>query len=351
MRYKVLGRTGLRVSQAALGGGAIGTGWGWGADPAQSRVIFDRFAEAGGNFLDCADGYQGGQAEALFGEFLRGQRDNFVISTKYSGGIGGKGALGACGNSRAAMVRSLEGSLRRFGVDCLDLFYVHFADGVTPTEEIMRGFEDLTSAGKVRYVGFSNFPAWRIARAATLAELRGWPCVTAVQLEYSLVERTSERDLIPMCEALGIGVTVWAALGGGLLTGKYRHGGEGRLTHGGGRVLKETGERERAILDTLEAVAKELGASPAQVAIGWVLAKNRGGASAVIPILGARTPEQLDDNLGALTLAIDAGQIARLDEVSAIPLGYPHDWLASDTVRGLGGAGIADLIDPAPPVA
>jgi aryl-alcohol dehydrogenase-like predicted oxidoreductase len=352
MKYRVLGRTGLRVSELALGGGTIGTGWGWGAEKDESRAIFDAFAEAGGNFIDCAAGYQGGEAERFLGEFIARDRDAFIISTKYGGGPSMDAPVAKAGANAKSLIQSLEGSLKRFGVERVDLSYVHFDDGVTPTEEVLRALEEAVRAGKTSYIGFSNFPAWRIARAATISELRGGPPIAAIELEYSLIERSVERELLPMAEALGIGVTVWAALGGGLLTGKYRRGGEGRLTRGGGRVLTESTPRETAILDALEAVAADLGAPMSQVAIAWVLAKAARSATAIVPILGARTLDQLRENLGALELALADEHLEQLDAASAIPLGYPHEWLASDTVRKLGeGSAFGRVAAPPRPVA
>ncbi|PQA87686.1 aldo/keto reductase [Hyphococcus luteus] len=354
MRYKLLGRTGLRVSEAALGTATFGTAWGWGAEEKEARKIFNRYAEAGGNFLDCADGYQNSESESLIGGFLETDRDHFVVSTKYGGGPGRTHSVSKTGASRKNMLRSLEKSLRRLRTDRVDIFQVHFDDGVTPVEEILRGFEDVVSAGKALYAGFSNFPAWRIARAATLAEATHGPSVACIQAEYSLAERSIERELLPMAEGLEIGVMAWAALGGGLLSGKYRkqENADSRMSKGGGRVLKEAGPRETAILDAVEAVAKETGASAAQVALGWVRAQNAKRKASIIPIIGARTLEQLEENLAAFAMTLDETHVQRLDAASAIVLGYPHDWLASDLVRNLGSAGHADEIDePGYPVA
>src|SRR3954470_12929837 len=230
VRYRMFGeRTGLRVSELGLGGGNFGTRWGYGAEPEEARRIFDRFAEAGGNFLDCADAYQFGQAETLLGQFVAADRDHFVLATKYTLGAEPEGGVSRTGNGRKNMVRSVEASLKRLGTDRIDLYWAHMADGTTPTEEIARGFEDLVRAGKVLHVGLSDFPAWRVARAATLAELRGWAPVGGIQVAYSLVERTPARGLLPMAEALGLAVTAWSPLGGGLLSGKYRRGEAGRV--------------------------------------------------------------------------------------------------------------------------
>lgn len=346
MRYKLLGRTGLRVSEAALGSGTFGTAWGWGADAKTCRAMFDAYAEAGGNFIDTASGYQDGEAETIISDFLKSERANFVVNTKYSGPPFKGAALAATGNSRKSMMQSLESSLRRLGTDYVDIFMVHFADGTTPMEEMLRGFEDLVSAGKVNYVGFSDFPAWRVARAATLAELTKLP-VAAIQIEYSLAERSPEREILPMAEGLGLGVTLWSVLGGGLLSGKYRKpGAEGRLGKGGGTVHQEQGGQKSAILDAVEAVAKESGATTAQVAIAWARAWTGRLATSVIPIIGARTLEQLKDNLGALAVELTPEQVQRLADVSAVSLGFPHEMLGGEMIHRIGFAGQWDRMEP-----
>jgi aryl-alcohol dehydrogenase-like predicted oxidoreductase len=340
VRYRMFGeRTGLRVSELALGAGTFGTRWGYGAEPEEARRIFDRFAEAGGNFVDCADAYQFGQAETLLGQFVAADRDHFVLATKYTLGAEPEGGVSRTGNGRKNMVRSVEASLKRLATDRIDLYWAHMADGTTPTEEIARGFEDLVRAGKVLHVGPSDFPAWRIARAATLAELRGWAPIAGIQVEYSLVERTSDRELLPMAEALGLAVTAWSPLGGSLLSGKYRRGETGRLTAWGTLIHTERGPREAAILDAVEAVADETGATQAQVAVAWVRAKG------LFPILGPRTPAQLEDNLGALGVDLTDEQMRRLDEASAVPLGFPHDFLASERNRARLAGGRAELLE------
>lgn len=345
MRYKLLGRTGLRVSEAALGTGTFGTAWGWGADREVSRTMFDAFGEAGGNFIDTAGGYQNGDAESFVGEFIKADRASFVVSTKYSGPANGTPAMASVGNSRKAMMHGLEQSLKRLGTDYVDIFMVHFADGVTPVEEMLRGFEDLVAAGKINYAGISDFPAWRIARAATLAELARLP-FAAIQIEYSLAERSAERELLPMAEGIGLGVTLWSVLGGGLLSGKYRgQGAEGRQTHGGGTVRTEQGERDSRVLDAIQSVASGRAAKPAQVAIAWVRAKGAARKTAVIPIIGARTLAQFTENLGALELDLTSEEVARLDEASAIPLGFPHEMLSGDMIDRIGFLGKGGLVD------
>lgn len=329
MRYKLFGNTGLRVSEVALGTGTFGTGWGWGADSAESKRVFDGFAQAGGTFLDCADVYQFGESERILADLIAADRDHFVLASKFSMGADPKGGISRTGNSRKAMVQALEASLKRLRTDRLDLYWVHMADGLTPVDEIVRAFDDLVRAGKVLYVGFSDFPAWRIARAATLAELRGWAPVAGIQVEYSLAERTAERELLPMAEALGLAVTLWSPLAGGLLTGKQRRGEDGRHTKGGGPVRTES-PRETAILDALGAIAKQVGVSGGQVALAWVKARADAMRTSAVPILGARTRAQLDENLAALALTLTKEQVAHLDEVSATAPGFPHELLASE---------------------
>ena len=355
MRYKLFGRqTGLRVSEFALGTGNFGTGWGHGAEPDEARRIFDRYAEAGGNFIDTSDVYQFGQAETLLGEFLAtpADRDGFVLATKYTHGAVPQGGILGTGNSRKNMVRSLEASLKRLKTDRIDLYWVHAADGVTPVEEIVRAFDDLVRAGKILYAGLSDFPAWRIARGATLAELRGWAPIVGVQFEYSLVERTADRELLPMSEALGLCATLWSPLGGGFLTGKYRRAEEGRLTKLGALIHSEKTPRETAILDAVQSVAAETDATPTAVAIAWLRHKAAASTTALVPILGPRTAAQLDDTLAALDLTLPDATLRQLDKVSAVPLGFPHDFLASERNRNRVTGGKADLIDPiAVPVA
>ncbi|WP_020651746.1 aldo/keto reductase [Massilia niastensis] len=319
MKFKAFGRrTGLRVSQLALGTGNFGTGWGYGAERAEARAMFDRYAEAGGNFIDTADNYQGGQSEQMVGEFIAAQRDHFVLATKYTLGVSGQGTPGTTGNSRRAMVQSVEASLKRLDTDRIDLLWAHFPDGETPVEEIMRGFDDLVRAGKIVYGGLSNFPAWRVARADAIAELRGWAPLAGIQTEYSLAERSADREAIPMIEALGLGGALWSPLGGGVLTGKYRNNEAGRLQGLGGVLLRsEKSERDTAVVDTVIAIAGETGATPTQVAIAWLLHRDAASATALVPILGPRTVAQLEGTLGALELALSSEQMERLNTVSA----------------------------------
>jgi aryl-alcohol dehydrogenase-like predicted oxidoreductase len=324
----------------------FGTKWGHGADPKESRAIFDGYLDAGGNFLDTSDSYQFGESESLLGEFIKPIRDDLIVATKFSQSADPKGSLSVTGNSRKAMVRSLEQSLKRLHTDRIDLYWVHMPDGVTPMEEIVRGLDDLVRAGKALYVGLSDFPAWRTATAATLAELRGATPIAAQQIEYSLVQRTPERELIPMASAFGLETLAWSPLGGGILTGKYRKGETGRQTAMGGRLFHaEDNAQETAIVDTLESIASDTGSNAGRVAIAWVIAKG------ALPIIGPRTLGQLDDNLAATNVSLTAAQLGRLDEVSAIPLGFPHDMLATPAYLDRIAGGRRALLDfPLQPV-
>lgn len=343
MRYKVFGRrTGLRVSELALGCGMFGTKWGYGAEPAEARRIFDGYVEAGGNFLDTADTYHLGESESLIGEFIAPHRSDFVIATKYTLPEAAESGISVTGNSRKNMLRAVEASLKRLATDRIDLYWVHVPDGATPIDEIARGLDDLVRAGKIVYAGLSDFPAWRVASAATIAELRGWAPIVGQQIEYSLVERTPDRELLPMARALGLGTVAWSPLGGGLLTGKYRRGEAGRaVTWNVPLIHEENSLQKTAILDALHAVAEETDTNAGRVAIAWVMAKG------LIPTIGPRTCAQMDDNLGALAVGLTADQERRLDEVSAVPLGFPHEMLTR--FKGLGqqiAGGKADLLDP-----
>jgi aryl-alcohol dehydrogenase-like predicted oxidoreductase len=329
MRYKIFGdRTGLKVSEFALGTGMLGKAYGYGPEPDEAVKILEGYAEAGGNLIDLSDAYQRGESERLVGTFVGAKRNDFVLISKYTRSSQANPSLGVLGNNRKVMVQAVEDSLKRLKTDHIDLYLAHLDDGVTPIEEIVRGFDDLARAGKIVYAGLCNFPAWRVATAVTMAHLRGWLPIAAVQLEYSLIERTTERELLPMAEAMGLGVLGYSPLAGGILTGKYRKGEKGRATEFKAGVPQVMGGHE-ALLDVVIAVAAELQSNPAKVAIAWVSAKG------VIPILGANTRLQLDANLEASLLRLDAEQIARLDKASAISLGYPQERLRTEGVRAM----------------
>ncbi|WP_248308206.1 aldo/keto reductase [Devosia sp. 919] len=344
LRYKIFGRhTGLRVSELVLGTANFGMAWGHGAGPEEARRIFDTYADQGGNFLDSSNGYQGGESEEFLGELLKGRRDDFVVSTKYAVQTDPSSGVLVTGNSRQAMVASVEASLRRLKTDRIDLYWNHVSDGVTPLEEIVRGFDDLVRAGKILYAGLSNFPAWRVARAATIAELRGAVPIAGIQVEHSLVQRATEQDLIPASQALGIGVVAYSPLGGGVLTGKYRAGkSDSRRDEAwaGAGFQPENSPQRTAIIDTLLAVAEEAGVTPGEIAIAWVAKKGS------LPIIGPRTHEQLESNLAASKVSLSPEQMERLDVVSALPLAYPYTVLDDPRIKGLITGGKDDQIDP-----
>ena len=343
MRYKVFGEhTGLRVSEVILGTGTFGTRWGYGADPDEARLMFDGYLNAGGNFIDTSDSYQFGESESLLGEFIKSNRDDLVIGTKYAQSADPKGSLSVTGNSRKAMVRSVEQSLKRLQTDRVDIYWVHMPDGDTPIEEIARGLDDLARAGKILYAGLSNFPAWRTAGAAMLAELRGWTSIVAQQIEYSLVQRTADRELLPMAAAHGLATAAWSPLGGGVLPGKYRRGETGRHTQFGRLFHPEDNEQKTAILDVLAAIAEETGYTQTSVALAWVAAKG------LFPILGPKARHQLDQNLAVLSVPLSEGHIDRLDEVSAVPLGAPHEMLAIPASRDRIAGGKRAELDASP---
>lgn len=348
MRYRVLGQhTGLRVSELVLGTGNFGTRWGHGAEPDEAGRILDAYLAAGGNFLDTADTYQFGESEEILGKLLQGRRDDVVLATKYTQAGGRSDGILATGNSRRAMVTSVEASLRRLKTDRIDLYWTHFPDRVTPVEEILRGFDDLARAGKILYAGLSDFPAWRVARAVTLAELRGTLPIAAIQVEHSLVERTTEQELLPAAEALGLGVVAWSPLGGGVLTGKYRRGEAGRKEGFAGRVFQDENTAQRTrIVDALLAIADETGSDPGALAIAWVARKGP------LPIIGPRSVAQLESNLHATTVALSDEHVARLDEASALAAVFPHRLIDDrENQQKASGGKLDDLVLPSVAVA
>lgn len=336
--YRLLGRSGLRVSPLSLGTMTFGADWGWGADRDESRKIFDTYLDRGGNFIDTASQYTNGTSEQLLGEFTVNNRESLVLATKYTM-LRRPGDPNSGGNHRKSMFASVEASLRKLNTDYLDLLYLHAWDFLTPVDEILRGMDDLVRSGKVLYVGISDAPAWQVSRMQAIADLRGWSPLVALQIEYNLAERTVERDLIPMAREMGLGVIPWSPLASGVLTGKYSradldHEAAGSPEGTRKNVAAANGaltERALTIADVVKEVAGELGKTPAQVALAWTL-RNPGVTA---PIIGARTATQLTDNLGALDVEFDAAQLARLAQVSAIELGFPHDMLARPMTRGV----------------
>ncbi|MER7986423.1 aldo/keto reductase [Streptomyces noursei] len=331
MRYTLFGKTGLRVSELSLGTMTFGEDWGWGSAKDTSARILDAYADAGGNFLDTANNYTAGTSETMLGELLAGRRDRFVLASKYTCATA-EGDVNAGGNHRKNLVQSVEASLRRLNTDRLDVLWVHARDNFTPVEEVMRALDDVVRAGKVLYLGVSDWPAWEIAQANTLAELRGWTAFAGSQLRYNLLERTVERELLPQARAFDLAVLAWAPLAAGKLTGKYRRGESGRLDTSD-RTSHWDHNEDETVTAVLE-VAEQGGWSPAQVALAWL--RQRPGN--IIPIIGATKESQLADNLASVDVVLDADALARLDAVSEVPLGFPHAFLRepgiTETVYG-----------------
>ncbi len=342
MNYRLLGNSGLRVSELSLGTMTFGEEWGWGAAKEESKKIYDLYREAGGNFLDTANVYTQGTSEKILGDLLGGHRDEVVLATKYTNASPGADA-NAAGNHRKSMMRSVEESLRRLKTDYIDLYWLHIWDQITPVEEVMRAFDDLVRQGKVLYVGVSDAPAWWIAQANTLASLRGWSPFVGLQIEYSLIERTVERELIPMAKALNLGLVAWSPLAGGVLTGKYNSGqpaGDGRYSSDMMRSFLPDAARQERVVAALRRVSQETGRSLAQVALAWLRYRD----IPVFPIIGARKLAQLQDNIDSLSLALTEDQVKTLDEASHIELGFPHHFYQRDMVRSLVYGGMRDRI-------
>ena len=345
MRFKLFGPSGLRVSELGLGALTFGEERGFGAPKAEARRVFDTFVEAGGNFVDTANQYNNGTSESWCGEFISAERERFVLATKFSLNMRA-GDPNAGGNHRKCIVQSVEASLRRLGTDYIDLYWLHQWDATAPVEEVMRTLDDLVRAGKVLYVGVSDTPAWVVSQANTLAALRGWSPFVGLQIEYSLIERTVERELLPMARAFGLSVTPWGVVGGGVLTGKYHTATDPKAPPDSLRAKLNAGsprtsERAMAIAREVHAIAGEIGRTPAQVALNWVRQQGR----QVIPIVGARTERQLRENLACLEFTLDEAQLARLDRVSRIELGFPHDFLSYPRIMDQRFGGTQDRID------
>lgn len=349
MRYQTFGRqSGLRVSEYVLGTANFGSAP-TAAGVAGAKAIFEAFVAAGGTTFDVSNVYQDGEAETVLGELLGRERDDFVVITKYSGTRRPDVRPGTTGNSRKTMIRSLEESLRRLKTDYVDVFMPHFPDGVTPLPEILAGFEDLVRAGKIRYGGLSNFPAWRVAGAAVRSELSGRSPLVGIQTEYSLAERAAERELLPMAEAHGLGVVLYSPLAGGLLTGKYRQGEQGRLSARAGTTDVEGRGQRTTVLDAVLSVADKTGTGPVQVALAWLRQRAARAGTSMIPIVGPRTPAHLRGYLDALDVELADEHYRLLDEVSAVRLGPPHEDVAAALAGGYDGD--RSLLDaPAIPV-
>lgn len=340
MKYQLLGRSGLRVSQIALGTMTFGAGAEWSRSEGEARGVFDAYVEAGGNFIDTANMYMGGESEKIVGRLVAPDRDRFVVATKYANAVPGANDPNAAGAHRKSLRQSLDASLKRLGVDYIDLYFVHWWDFTTPVEEVQRALDDAVSAGKILHIGLSDVPAWVVSRAQAFADLRGIAPIAAMQLEYSLVQRSIEREHLPLAKAHDIGVTAWSPLAGGILTGKYTN-----KAHGDGpkrmdsMQLQPFDERNRRIAGALDAIAAKLGAKSSQVALAWLMSRN------VVPIIGATRPEQMRENLAAADLILDGEILAELDAASAFDAGHPYSMLEWDMPMQLGYAGMRDRID------
>lgn len=320
MKYKLFGtRTGLYASEIILGGAGLGIRSGYGSTPEEAHGILTSYAKAGGNFIDTSDRYQLGESEEIIGRFLKGQRQNFIISTKYTQSSSPNPGISNFGNHRKAMRQAVDASLKRLQTDYIDIYMPHYDDGCTPWEEIARGLEDLVQCGKVLYMGLTNFPAWKTAAIASSIPLN------AIQIEYNLVQRTADREFLAMAKEFGLGTMLYSPLAGGLLTGKYRKGATGRLDKIADEAQRED-DITKEILNYLELVAKEHDAKPGQVAFAWALSTGH------FPLAGARNINHLEDSLKAAEIELNPEELSRLDELSKIVLGYPHDLLVK--VRG-----------------
>jgi aryl-alcohol dehydrogenase-like predicted oxidoreductase len=363
MKYLLLGKSGLRVSELCLGAMTFGEEWGWGASKEECHKIFNAYVDAGGNFIDTANKYTEGTSEKYVGEFIASDRDRFVLATKYTSNTR-RGDPNAGGNHRKNMIQSLEASLKRLNTDYIDLYWVHAWDPLTPIEEMLRVLDDMVRAGKILYIGISDAPSWIVSQANTLANLKGWTEFTGLQIEYSLIERTPERELLPMADALNIGVTAWSPLGGGVLTGKYKKSSREEeqtrqtqqqntshsspttaITQEGNNRLEVQNEfanrvlnnRNMLIAQEVSKIAKEIGRSAAQVALNWVRQQNIMSSTwnRIIPIIGARKETQVKDNLACIEFELTTEQMKMLNEVSKIELGFPHDFLNSEMIRDI----------------
>lgn len=336
MNFFLFGHSGLRVSELSLGTMGFGTEWKWGADRETSKKIFDLYAKAGGNFIDTANRYTEGTSEKWVGEFIASDRDHFVVATKYS--LRDRtGDLNFSGNHRKNLMRSVRESLKRLNTDFIDLLWVHAWDGWTAPEEIMRGLDDLIARGMVHYIGASDTPAWVVSQANTLAELRGWNRFAGLQIEYNLLQRTVEAELMPMAKAFDLAITPWAPLAGGALTGKYLKGNRGRLPESSIRLS----ERSIRITKKVMEIAERLAMPESQVAINWTR-QHKG--QTMIPIIGATKVSQLEDSLGCLSWELPEDAMLELDEVSQVELPFPQKFFREPGVIDVLYGGMKDAV-------
>jgi len=337
MNYKLLGKSGLRVSELALGTMTFGEEWGWGSSKEESKKVFDVFTNAGGNFIDTANRYTEGTSEKFVGNFISSDREHFVVATKYTLHTR-KGDPNFSGNHRKNMMHSLEASLKRLNTDHIDLYWVHAWDFTTPEEEVLRALDDMIRAGKILYIGISDTPAWIVSRMNAIAELKNWTQFVALQIKYSLLERTVERELLPMARKLDLAVTPWGVIGGGVLSGKYN---KNKNEQGRAQLNKAIKDDHLKIAEEVIKVADEIGCSPSQVAINWV----RQQPGVIIPIVGAKTEAQLKYNIDCLKFSLYETQLNKLNEVSKIDLGFPHNFLNSDNIKEIVFGGTYNKID------
>ena len=322
-RYVTLGNSGLRVSPFALGTMTFGEDFGWGSSVEESERILDHYTELGGNFVDTANFYTKGHSEKIIGDHLaksQSRRDRLVIATKFTGNLY-PGDPNGGGAGRKAIVAAAENSLRRLKTDYIDLYWMHMWDKNTPIEETMRALDDLVKAGKIRYIGVSDTPAWKVAQANVLSHFRGWSSFIGLQLEYSLLERSIEQDLVPFAQEFNVGITPWSPLKSGILSGKYSRKQKGKLETGRKWITEDSlDEKTYAVIDALDAIAQKHDSSPARVALAWVQAQ----PGVTSTIIGARRLSQLEDNLKALDLKLELSDVARLDALTKPTLGFPQ---------------------------
>ena len=340
MRYSLLGRSGLRVSKIALGTMTFGTGVEWSRSEDEARAVFETYAEAGGNFIDTANLYMGGESERIVGRLVASDRERFVVATKYANAVPGASDPNAAGVHRKSLTQSLDASLKRLGLDYIDLYYVHWWDFTTPVEEVQRALDDAVRAGKILHIGLSDVPAWVVSRAQAFADLRGVAPIAAMQLEYSLVQRSIEREHLPLARACDIAITAWSPLAGGILSGKYTRAAK---AEGPRRMdsmqLQPLDDRNRRIAEAVDALAERLGVRPAQVALAWLI------AAGVIPVVGATSAQQMSENLGALDLDLAPADLAELNAASAFDAGHPYSMLSWDMPMAMGYGGMFENID------
>jgi len=337
MQYKLFGKSGLRVSELVLGTMTFGEEWGWGSNKDESKKVFDMYSNAGGNFIDTANRYTEGTSEKYVGEFIAPDREHFVVATKYTL-FTKRDDPNFSGNHRKNMVQALEASLKRLKTDYIDLYWLHAWDYTTPEEEVLRALDDMVRAGKILYIGISDTPAWIVSRMNAIAEIRGWTQFVGLQIKYSLLERTVERELLPMARKLDIAVTPWGILDGGILTGKYN---KKRNAAGRAQIYKSISDEKLKVSAEVIKVAKQTGKTASQVALNWV----RQQPGVIIPIIGAKTEKQLKDNLECLNFTLNDDQLNKLDEVSKVELGFPHEFLSSDSIKDIIFGGTQDKID------